>query len=147
MRREQAFSLIEIMIVLGIIGITLAVVPPLLGPRLDHSRMQSAARELAAGLQTARLQAVNSRKEVTLVLDTDKKSYQLDSRLRALHLPAAAGLLLITAEAEQLDEHSGAIRFYPDGSSSGGRIRLSLPDRLSYDVDVNWLTGKVTIMP
>jgi len=147
MRSERAFSLIEIMIVLGIIGITLAIVPPLLGPRLDHGRLQSAVRELAAGLQAARLEAINSRKEITLELDTDKKSYQVDTRLRALHLPAAAGLLLATAEAEQLDEHSGAIRFYPDGSSSGGRIRLSLPDSLSYDIDVNWLTGKVTISP
>ena len=145
--RQTAFTLIEILIVLGIIGLALALVPPLLGPGLNHSSVKSATRELAAVLNVARMQAIDTRAEATLVLDTENKTYKLGTRERHLHLPAASGLLLTTAESEQIDKHTGAIRFYPDGSSTGGRIQLSLPDRVTYVVDVNWLTGKVAISP
>ena len=146
-QKQNAFTLIEILIVLGIIGISLAIVPPLLGNVIDHSRVKSATRYLAAGLQAVRMQAINSRAEATLILDTENQTYKVDDRLQPLNLPDKASLLLTTAESEQIDGHTGAIRFYPDGSSTGGRIRLSLPDRVAYDVDVNWLTGKVTITP
>ena len=42
-------------------------------------------------------------------------------------------------------EARGAIRFFPDGSSTGGRITLST-DRLAYLVDVDWLTGKIHLL-
>jgi general secretion pathway protein H len=119
----------------------------MLGNTIDHSRVKSATRELAAGLQAARMQAINSRAEATLVLNTELKTYKVDDREKRLQLPTASGLLLTTAESEQIDEYSGAIRFYPDGSSTGGQIKLSLPDRVAYDIDVNWLTGNVTITP
>ena len=38
----------------------------------------------------------------------------------------------------------GAIRFYPDGSSTGGRITVSSGER-KFLVDVDWLTGRVSI--
>ena len=145
--RQTAFTLLEILIVLGIIGLALALVPPLLVHTLDHSRVKSATRELAAVLNVARMQAIDTRAEATLVLDAENKTYKLGTRERRLRLPAASSLLLTTAESEQIDKHTGAIRFYPDGSSTGGRIQLSLPDSVTYVVDVIWLTGKVTISP
>jgi general secretion pathway protein H len=41
-------------------------------------------------------------------------------------------------------ERRGAIRFYPDGSSTGGRITVTF-GRTQYLVDVDWLTGRVSI--
>jgi general secretion pathway protein H len=37
------------------------------------------------------------------------------------------------------------VRFFPDGGSNGGRITLAAGDR-KYDVDVDWLTGRVAIL-
>ena len=42
------------------------------------------------------------------------------------------------------DDKVGAIRFYPDGSSTGGRITVASGER-KYLVDVDWLTGRVSI--
>jgi general secretion pathway protein H len=53
---------------------------------------------------------------------------------------------LITAQSEQANESVGAIRFYPDGSSTGGRIDLSSDD-VRYVIDVSWLTGTVMVTP
>jgi general secretion pathway protein H len=52
---------------------------------------------------------------------------------------------LFTAQSDIVDEHVGAIRFYPDGGSTGGRVTLSAGER-KFDVDVDWLTGRVAIL-
>jgi general secretion pathway protein H len=38
----------------------------------------------------------------------------------------------------------GGILFFPDGASTGGRVRLSVK-RAAWRVDVSWLTGEVTL--
>jgi general secretion pathway protein H len=62
----------------------------------------------------------------------------LASGLRELELK------LFTAQTEAVSERKGAIRFYPDGSSTGGRITVASGER-KYLVDVDWLTGRVSI--
>ena len=141
------FTLIEMLVVLGIMAAILAIVPPLLGNTIDHSRIKSATRQLAAGLKLARIQAINSQKETTLVLDTKHWTYKLGDKKKKLNLPKEAGMLLTTAQSEQQDKDTGTIRFFSDGSSTGGQIKLSLTDQFKYQVDVNWLTGKVTVTP
>jgi general secretion pathway protein H len=59
-------------------------------------------------------------------------------------LPKNIDLKLFTAQTEVENEHRGSIRFYPDGSSTGGRITVSSGER-KYLVDVDWLTGRVAI--
>jgi general secretion pathway protein H len=45
-----------------------------------------------------------------------------------------------------LSEHAGSVRFYPDGSSTGGRIILSRSGS-GYQVGVQWLTGRIRMAP
>ena len=59
-------------------------------------------------------------------------------------LPRELELKLYTAQQEVASERKGAIRFYPDGSSTGGRITVASGER-KFLVDVDWLTGRVTI--
>ena len=54
-------------------------------------------------------------------------------------------LKLFTAQKDLVDDKVGSIRFYPDGGSNGGRITLGSGDR-KYEVDVDWLTGRVAIL-
>jgi len=61
-----------------------------------------------------------------------------------VELPKGIDLKLYTAQSEVTSERKGGIRFYPDGSSTGGRITLSAGER-KYLVDVDWLTGRVSI--
>ena len=58
--------------------------------------------------------------------------------------PEGIELKLLTAQTEVESERKGAIRFYADGSSTGGRITVSAGER-KYLVDVDWLTGRVSI--
>ena len=53
-------------------------------------------------------------------------------------------LRLVTAAEEQTSETTGRIRFYPDGSSTGGKVRLISGER-EWQVQVGWLTGEVRL--
>ena len=46
--------------------------------------------------------------------------------------------------SEVEEGNRGRIRFFPDGSSTGGRVTLTSDERL-YHVDVDWLTGQVRV--
>lgn len=144
--KKDGFTLIEILVVLGIIALMYATVAPMLGNTIDNSRVKSSMRELAAGLKTARSRAVSAREETRFIVDTMSRTYMLGEKLDKLDLPEEAGLVLTTAKSEQIDEHTGAIRFYTDGSSTGGRITLSMGPA-KYVVDINWLTGKIVLTP
>ena len=53
-------------------------------------------------------------------------------------------MALVTTTGQRISETEGAIRFDPDGSSTGGRIELGLgPKRIQIGVD--WLSGRVSV--
>ncbi|CAK0753740.1 general secretion pathway protein H [Gammaproteobacteria bacterium] len=145
-RPAPGFTLLELLVVLAIAGFLMAVVPPLISAALPGVETQAAARKLAAGLRFARGQAVYGGTPAALTLDLDHAQFTLSGQGRPVSLPARVKLHLTTVYSERLGEHQGAIRFFPDGSSTGGRIRVSL-GRSGYDVDVAWLTGRVEVRP
>jgi general secretion pathway protein H len=156
MNKFRGFTLLEVMVVLVIMALILVVVPPFLPNVMASTHVKSAARELAASLKTARSQAIDHQSETTLVVNVDEESYMLtegsdnlnsnNQTYKNLVLPDAADLSLITAESEKLSEHEGQIRFFPDGSSTGGQIKLAFKDQ-EYLINVHWLTGRVRITP
>jgi len=156
MNKFRGFTLLEVMVVLVIMALILVVVPPFLPNVMASTHVKSAARELAASLKTARSQAIDHQSETTLVVNVDQESYMLtegsdnlnsnNQTYKNLVLPDAADLSLITADSEKLSEHEGQIRFFPDGSSTGGQIKLAFKDQ-EYLVNVHWLTGRVRITP
>lgn len=142
--RTTGFTLLELLAVLVILSLVAAfVVPSLGGGRIVE--LKSAARSLASGLRQARNSALNENRSAALALDVEKHEFQLPGESRVRKLPGRVEIALYTARSEQLSDRRGAIRFFPDGSSTGGRITLS-SDSLSYLVDVDWLTGRVNVI-
>ena len=74
-----------------------------------------------------------------------KREFRLPGEKRVRKLPEKIDITLFTARSEQQSQLQGAIRFFPDGSSTGGRVTLS-GDSVRFLVDVDWLTGKVSII-
>jgi general secretion pathway protein H len=113
-----------------------------LGPR-STARANSGARELVVALKTTRHEARTSGADALFTLDVDARVYRIaGGRERTLDAPEGATLALLTAESERLTETVGAIRFFPDGSSTGGTITLTHRGR-EQRVEVDWLTGHV----
>jgi general secretion pathway protein H len=138
------FTLLELLAVLLILAMVAAVVVPSLGGGAAVE-VKSAARSLAAGLRQTRNRALNDNRSAILALDVAKREFRLPGEQRAHRLPERVHITLFTARSEQLSEQGGAIRFFPDGSSTGGRITLSI-DSLRYLVNVDWLTGRVKVI-
>lgn len=141
---ERGFTLIELMLVIVLIAMTYVLVPRYLFSGVSGADLKASSRDIAAGLRMARAEAVNSRADTSLVLDLEKRSFALSSGKSSRQLPEALELKLYTAQSEVVSEKQGAIRFFPDGSSSGGRVTVASGER-KYEVEVDWLTGRVSI--
>ena len=144
-RASSGVTLLELMIVLVLMALIAAVTIPIFGSGVSTTELRSAARELAAGLRLARGQAIAQRTEATLELDVAGRNFRVPPDPRVHALPTGIDLKLFTAQRDLVSDNVGAIRFYPDGGSNGGRVTLAAGER-KYDVDVDWLTGRVVIL-
>ena len=144
MKRERGFTLLEIMIVLVIAASAYAVL--LSGPlgKASAADLKAAARTLASGLRQAQTTAMATRKDAVLTIDVESREFVTTVEPTPRKLPDNLELKLYAAQSEVSSERRGSIRFYPDGSSTGGRITVASGER-KYLVDVDWLTGRVTI--
>lgn len=142
--RSAGFTLIELIVVLAI-GVTIYALL-LGGPFRGASAadLKAAARTLASGLRQAQTLAMTNRRDAVLTLDVESRQFVVPGVSEARRLPDNIDLKLYAAQSEVTSERSGSIRFYPDGSSTGGRITVAAGER-QYLVDVDWLTGRVTI--
>ena len=143
--KPSGFTLLELVLVLVIGAALMALVVSLLPARgASSADLKAAARLLASGLRHAQSTAMATRRDALLTLDLEAREYLLPNDPQPRKLPEGMDLNLVTAQSEALSERKGAIRFYPDGSSTGGRITVASGER-KYRVDVDWLTGRVTI--
>ncbi len=144
MMRQRGFTLLELIVVLaiGVVLYALVLGVPLRGA--TSADLKAAARTLASGLREAQTTAMATRRDASLNLDLEAREFLVTGEKEPRKLPDGIDLKLDTAESEVTGERTGGIRFYPDGSSTGGRITVSSGKR-QYLVDVDWLTGRVSI--
>jgi general secretion pathway protein H len=108
------------------------------------ARVKTAAHQLVAALREARSEAILRNTETTLPLDVERRAFRTGPRSQLKALPSDIELALTIADTERVDAGAANIRFFPDGSSTGGRIVLS-KGASSYEVTVPWLTGRARV--
>ena len=142
-QRAAGFTLVELLIVLAILGLTAALAVPMFARAMPEIQAKAAARDVAAMLRSARSLAIADDREVAVAVDVDRRAVDL-AGVRTETIRPGIGLTLYTAEEELIGRGAGRIRFYPDGTSTGGRVRLSTATR-TYSVIVDWISGGVKI--
>ena len=142
--QEQGFTLIELTVVLLIIVLGLTVIGTNISSGNQSAQLKAATRDLVSSLRYARGQALISQQEVTVAINLAENSYQISNRDKIYHFSDEIELTLVIAQDEFKDKEIGRLRFYADGSSSGGRITMEWSN-LIYKIDVNWLSGKVEV--
>lgn len=143
-KAEQGFTLLELIIVLLISVLGFAVIGSNISSGNQSTRVQAAARDIASALRYAHGQALMSRQPVSVTLDLGDNSYTIGNRGKRYRLDSEIGISVTVAEDEFTEGQQAGIRFFGDGSSTGGRITLELGKQLRR-IDVNWITGAVAI--
>jgi general secretion pathway protein H len=142
--RSGGFTLLELLVVMVIIALLMALVPPLFSGAVPGARLKGAARDLAVELRYARSHAITRNQDMEVRLDLEPPAYAVAGR-PPRPLPEGVKMQVVSARRERgLQPASHRVQFYPDGSSSGTRITLSGGNR-SYRISVDWLTGRIDI--
>ena len=140
--RTRGFTLLELLIALAIAALLFVFVVPTGSQQRDHAELANAARAVAAGLRMTRVQAISGGRAAIFAVDIDRALYR-PAGAASEALPRGVQLALLTQRRETTGS-VGDIRFFPDGSSTGGAVTLSRGgDR--FEVLVNWLTGGVSV--
>jgi len=141
--RQRGFSLLEILLVMALIAATGLLAAGVLTGGFDRMALRSGAKEVASQLRFARVHAIATGKPQQFLIDPAAHTWQ-GANGRSGELPKKLVVHFTGARELQPAEGVGAIVFFGDGASSGGRVQLSLRDA-AWNVDVAWLTGEVTL--
>lgn len=138
---EAGFTLIEMLVVVTILALVATISVPLFSSSPDGLRLRTASNELAAALRVTRSAAILRNSEITLAIDVDRRIFQsavVSPRPFARDINAK----LTFASGVSSARSDGGFRFFPDGSSTGGTVTLSLHGK-EERLCVEWLTGEV----
>lgn len=141
---DGGFTLLELIVVLAI----LAIAATLSFPAAERSRralpLRTTAIDLAAALTTARTEALRTNRDTRLTLDLPNRRFLADGMAKVHALPRDVVVSYEVPVDERMGDGVAALRFRPDGSSSGGRISLAAP-REAATVSVDWMTGRTQV--
>jgi general secretion pathway protein H len=142
-RAQRAFTLLEMLAVIILIGIAAAAVSISVAHGLASARINAAAGELTAALRATRTQAIVHGEQRIFQLNMSNDTYR-GADQHDVRLPKGLDLSVTSATSDQSTGDVARIRFFPDGSSTGGRITIRSGQR-EWHVNVSWLTGAISL--
>ena len=140
-RRPAGFTLVELLVVLTIIALAMAAVPALL-TGLPSIRLRTAADDMVATLRELHQQAIRRGETTELVLDPAARAYWMSTDPGLHRLPEIVAEIGFKPATAAPAGGSISIRFFADGSASGGTVLLKNGKHLAA-VTVDWLTGRI----
>ena len=144
MKPSSGFTLIELTVVLVVMGLGIAAVGINFSSGRAGTQIRSATRDLVSALRYTRGEALVRHEQTTLTIDFTENSYRISTRAKRYKIPDAIDVTLVTTQSERRGAGTAAIRFFPDGSSTGGRVMLER-ERFVRRIDIHWLTGHITV--
>lgn len=141
--RQAGFTLFEVIAVLVIAALTVGALTFVTRPTSGRAQLSAVAGTVAAGLRHTRGRAIKRGRELVARINVAQKRISWDTERVPLTLQRNIEIKATTAKSE-IDGATAGIRFFPNGSSTGGRLQLT-SNGTRYDVAVNWLTGRVSI--
>lgn len=127
--RRAGAALIEAMVVVAITVMIGAIAFPELRAGVARAAFQQAAAGLRVDLRMARAQALSTGARINLVVAEDGASYGW-----------TPGPRRVLVNGLRLSPAGGSTSFFPDGSATGGHLRLTA-GRRGFDFQINPVTG------
>ncbi|MFC1623786.1 GspH/FimT family pseudopilin [Candidatus Omnitrophota bacterium] len=151
--RRRAFTLIEMLVVLGIIAMLLGITIPFTTGFGKGLRLKTASRAILGTLRVARSNAITYREKHTVVFDIEKGEYWIEDsegRIfdRKRRLPVSIKFRVPgEEESEAIDFEDDKVIFYPTGAIEGASGSITITDQRdkSRTVSILGSTGKISI--
>lgn len=137
---SDGFTLIELVVVLVILGVIGSLVFVNVGTSITQKKRRIFVHEMISLCKKARRMATDQGIISTFYISSDQRRCWIDKEKR-INIP-----LEMRIEGEgvlELDQGIFGIRFFPDGSSSGGSLFLSTGGNILYAFHVDLLTGHI----
>lgn len=142
-RRAAGFTLLEMIIVLVVVGAAAGIVMTR-GPVRSHALdVRATTADIVRLLRQARGAAIASNTPVTVLVNGEKRTLAVTGG-RTTQLPATLNLSAAAGVETATVSKPVAIRFAPNGSSTGGRIQM-VDGARRIVVGVDWLTGRISV--
>ena len=142
---SQGFTLLELLVVLMLLGVSSLLVLPAMGRRLGQLEVRKSALKLAAVARNLRSKAVFEGSLQRLILDPYSNSYEV-SEGQIVRLSSDIRISAIAGGAP-FGEGMTQFHFFPNGRIQGGEIGISgRGSAASYITRFNPLSGRITIV-
>jgi general secretion pathway protein H len=143
-KSNRGFSLFELVLVLLLLGVSMAVVLPNINKGLQHREVRTSALGLAAAARELRSRALADGLPQRLVLNLPQRSY-LVGRSAEVRLPAEIRFVSVEG-GESMDQDLKSFYFFPNGSILGGEIVIGdAAQAISYLIRLEALTGRIEV--
>jgi general secretion pathway protein H len=134
----------ELLVVLFIMGLVIFLAPAAFQRAVPAMETKAAARAVAVAFREGRSVAIRDNREIPVIIDLDARTVRVGAGQYPTRLSRRLRLSLLTGRSELIGKSAGQIRFFPDGTSTGGRVTLTAGGS-RYNVVVDWLTGLAAI--
>lgn len=131
------------LLVVVLIAATGLLAAGVLSGGLDRLQLKSTAQEIASQLRFTRAHAIATGSPQRFSIDPAAHTWQAAAD-RSGEVPERLGIAFTGAREVQARQGEGAIVFFGDGASTGGRVQISFRGA-AWNVDVAWLTGEVSL--
>lgn len=143
MKRCAGVSMLEMLLVIALIAGVSALAAGALGGGFRGAALRGAAKEIAAQLRFTRTQAIATGRPQRFTVAPDTHRWTAANG-REGEIPDSVRVSFIGASEVQPRRGEGAIVFFADGASTGGRVHLQSGEA-AWNVDVAWVTGEVRL--
>jgi general secretion pathway protein H len=140
---EAGFTLLEILVVFVVLGLVLGITVGRGKVQPASLEIQAATRQVAQTVSLARSRAIAMNRPVRFIVDSAARTIQVEGG-PIVALPRGLSIAVSAISQEVATNGRATIRFYGDGSASGGRIGLADGQRRS-QVGIDWLSGRVRV--
>jgi general secretion pathway protein H len=139
----EGYTLVEMILVLGVLALVLSTTLSLNLRGSEARKLQEQARQILMMLKAARTEAIVRNAETGVEADLSTSVLRIRGKSEQLVIDKTLRLTLLTAQQEAMGD-KGSIRFFPNGTSTGGVVMLQSAER-SAAVRVDWLTAKISL--
>jgi len=143
---QTGFSLLEMVCMIALIAILAAVLLPIAPRHTSRPRLQAYAIETATLLKADRNAAIRAGADVSTLVDARSRAVRSGVTSRVVRIPDDVRFEALLPETCGKHAALSTISFFADGMSCGGTITLTGLDT-TYEIRVNWLTGRIEIVP